>query len=188
MTRDQWLPLIAPVAIKMEQLFGTPAHVMVAHSAVECGWGAAIIGKHNHFGITKADRHALFVMQPTKEVFTPDEAKWWRAKYPNRPLEPQGELNGKAVYKTVRPFADFPTLEDAARDWVSIVTGERGGQKRIDGQVVSYQGAWLQYRATNDWRAWCNRYLLIYATAGKADLVARIAEQRNVMTALEAAA
>lgn len=199
MTRDQWLPLIAPCALKMEQLFGTPAHVMVAHSAVECGWGDAIIGKHNHFGITLAERHKLSAMAPTKEAFTPEEARWWRAKYPDRPLSDSyidkdgikrfyGKIGNKTIYKTVRPFADYPTLEDAARDWVSIVTGERGGQKKVGNEVISYQGAWLRYRATNDWKAWCKRYLLVYATAGHADLVVQIAEQRNVMAALEAAA
>lgn len=188
MDRNQWLSLIAPVALKMESLFGTPAHVMVAHSAVECGWGAAIIGQHNHFGITAAERHTLNVMRPTKEVLSDDEARWWKAKYPGRPLNPVGSLNGKTVYSTVRPFADYPTLEDGARDWVAIVTGERGGGKRINGRLITYQSAWLQFRATSDWKAWAQQYLQIYATAGKADLVIRIAEQRNVINAIEAAA
>ncbi len=192
MNRDQWLSTIAPCALKMESLFASPprvtfAHVMVGHAAMESGWGARTIGRFNCFGITLAERHTISVMKPTKEAFTDAQAEFWRKRYPDRPLratdengKPYGKIGNKTIYATVRPFADFPDLEAAARDWVSIVRGERG--------TTALKHAWTRHLATGDWKQWCREYLPVYASAGHVDPVIQIAQQRNVLTALEAAA
>lgn len=184
MTRNEWLGLVCPIAVRMERLYGFPAQVLVAHWAVECGWGSAIIGKHNYFGMKRARRHQMWVDVPrTKEWFSDVDLARWRAKNPGRKFElvqtderPPGP--GKRLYVVSDQFADYPTLEQAALDYIHLLTCERG----------PYAQAWLQFRADGDVDSFVRNYIRVYATADKADLVSRIARQRNVIEAVSEAA
>lgn len=171
-TRESWLAAVAPVAVAMDQQYGFPANVLVAHWAVECAWGYRVIGGSNHCGMKWRERHGERKVEvTTHEWFTQAEAD--RQKALGKVLYPTGKRKAeKAEYRMVDAFADYATIEDCGRDFVHLL------------RTGIYASAWENYRRTDDWHRFVRDYMRHYATANKAELVIQIAEQANVRLAI----
>lgn len=172
--RESWLAAVAPIAVEMENLFDFPANVLIAHWATECGWGTKVIGQHNYCGMKWRPRHGTHKVDVmTHEWITLAEAARRRAG--GRRLDLTGQSKGNLYeYQMIDTFADFDSMEACARDFVDLL---RGG---------IYAPAWVAYKASNDWRQYVGDYMKLYATANKAALVIQIAEQSNVILAINA--
>ena len=146
MDRDERLKEFAAVAVQLQMETGVPARMMIAQWAIESDWGAKPVGGFNYFGIKKRDRHAKSAESWTKE---------------ERSGRKRSELH---------LFADFNSIEEAARDYVYIIT-----------EAETYAKAWdrfLQNRNIGQLAATISRY---YASdSSYTDLLLQIAGQKNV--------
>lgn len=87
----------------------------------------------------------------------------------------QEVINGKRQTQTLE-FADYPSLLDSCLDYIWLIT--RG---------APYSKAWADYKIDKDFSSFANRVLAIYATAQYGTLALQIANQPNVLAAIEVA-
>lgn len=151
--RKRRLAEIAAIAVRLEAETGVPAALLVAQWAVESAWGARPIGAANYFGIKKSARHLRSCRVPTTEY-----------------------ISGKRT-ETNAEFADYNSLEDAARDYAWLISNG-----------WPYREAWKQYLATRDFDALATAVARIYATDPQYGLLIQtVAKQGNVRAAIDAA-
>lgn len=65
-----WLAEVAPAAVEAGKRAGVPPRFLLARAAVETGWGAHKVGKHNILGLKKAMAHRLSAWSWTQEFLT----------------------------------------------------------------------------------------------------------------------
>lgn len=150
MTREQRLAEIGKIAARIELETGLPAKMLVAQWAAESQWGAKPVGKFNCFGIKRAARHSKWVTVRTHEV----------------------------IHGVSRPFdlefADYDSLEEAARDYAWLITNGS-----------PYRTAWTLFEAAR--AKLITDVCAVYATSpAYGALVTKIAAQKNVADAIRA--
>jgi flagellum-specific peptidoglycan hydrolase FlgJ len=151
--RKRRLAEIAAIAVRLERETGVPAALLVAQWAVESAWGARPIGAANYFGIKKSARHARSCRVQTAE-----------------------HIGGKRI-EICAEFADYNSLEDAARDYAWLISNG-----------WPYREAWKQYLATRDFDGLAAAIARVYATDPQYGLLIRtVAKQDNVRAAIETA-
>jgi len=170
-----------------------PSWLLVSAWAIESSWGQKKIGENNYFGMKFVpERHEMSVWSPTVEYLTADQL--------NKTLLTRQEQSDSIRYLNSRivtdpldknynkwkvdcecRFADYPSFQAGLEDVVKLLGCIYNPYKSI------YKLAWRAYRDSGNWRQFAKDYGAIYATGGGySDLLIKIAEQKNVKTALSA--
>lgn len=178
MSRQQRLSEIAKVAVGFEKQTGYPPEVVVAQWAVESRWGERMSGKNNPFGMTYRPRHSGYTWVMTREELTdPQIADLDAAE--RETISSKTPIASRPGYFNItlnRRFADYPSLIDAVRDKVGLITTS-----------PRYTTAWTGYLRNKNIPELIDAIAAAgYATAGNyTALVKQIAAQRNVQDAIQ---
>jgi flagellum-specific peptidoglycan hydrolase FlgJ len=178
--RQERLDAISVIATRLEEQTLVPAKLTVAIWAVESQWGLTPVGRANYFGIKRADRHAMWCFSPTHEIFTQGQIDAWNRAHPDHPCRDVKPLaSGRFNVVIDDEFADYPSIEDSARDFAWLVS-----------QGPPYRLAFSHYVLDRDFNAYVKAVIVLdhYATSGYGELALEIAAQSNVNEALMAAA
>jgi len=152
--RVERLTEVSAIAVRLERETGYPAAVLVGQWALETGWGAQPACTHNYFGI-KFDpgRHTLSCTVATSEAFNRQELASWERSHGKATVlhtYPDGSVSVSLADR----FADYASLEDSCRDYVSLVEG-----------TESYRAAWSLYQQTHDAERFAALLARQYATS-----------------------
>lgn len=176
--RIKQLADVAQVAVLVERETRVPAQAIVSQWALESKWGDKPVGHANYFGMKKADRHKLFVLRPTHEVFTQAQIDDWNRKHPDRPAKVFNPTpDGRFYVEISDEFADYPDLMASALDYAWLIShGE------------PYAEGWREYLQGGSVNGLITAIAKHYATGiGYAQFACTIANQNNVVQAIAAA-
>lgn len=168
----------AKIAVQVERERDYPPELLIAQWAVESGWGLSPSGRNNCFGMTRAKRHGdNWDWVPTREVLTQAAIDGLsvaeRGKITSTKLRPDGKFD----VRLQRQFACYDSVLEGVIDKVNLI--QNG---------APYKAMFEQYKVDRDLNALIDAVARVYATdPGYAVLVKRIANQRNVREAIEAA-
>ena len=160
MTRQQFLDLITPAALKAEALYGVPATLCLAQAAIESRWGKKPIG-NNYWGIKRAKRHTMFKTRKTYEVVDGDKVQ------------------------IIAEFADYPSVEDGAADYAWLLSNApvyraAWEQFKRDGDINGFIERYALVYATDHAYA-----MLVKAVSGQANVQTAINNLRPKKEILE---
>lgn len=176
-TREQQakaLEIITPLATKAERLYGVPCEMTVAQAMIESAWMRKVVGNHNCYGMKKMPRHKASAWVKTREVLTDAQLKTLRRKVVAKTLG----TDGKWDVVIEDEFADFPSFEDAVKDYAWLISSGS-----------PYAKAWEKFKRNSvDWESLACDISGIYATGrGYADLLIAVAKMPTVRVAIEKA-
>lgn len=144
MTSDRaaWLSEIAPCAVNAEERTGYPAPAVIAAAAAESGWGKAVTGDYNVFGLTRAVApEAPQKLCATHERLTHEQVE---ALSPDERVTVTGIVPlGGGLFSVAlsRWFPSFGSLQEAVDCYVELITtGPR------------YAAAWALYQSERNIR------------------------------------
>ena len=113
MTQDQFINVLYPAAVKVQESHGLPALAIVAQSALETGWGKSVPG-NMFFGIKAGSswtgkKQLLWTHEYVNGVYTRVQA-WFRAY--DTPLDSLRDyanlIKGNTRYKAALNYPDDP--------------------------------------------------------------------------------
>jgi flagellum-specific peptidoglycan hydrolase FlgJ len=177
-TLETRLNEVAHIAVRLAQVTGCPAQLLIAQWAIESKWGEKPVGHANYFGIKRAARHTKWCTVPTQEVFTPAQLETWDHQHAASPARVITTLpDGRLRVEIYDEFADYDSLDASCQDYAWLIT-----------QGEPYHRAWQQYQRDKSLADLIGRVAQNYATApGYAELSEKIATQSNVVTAIAVA-
>lgn len=171
------LPEIAAASVECERSTGVPAELLAAQCILESGWLQRFPGG-NCFGIKAYPGQHGRQLLATDEWLTDRELREFLAKGDGRtaelaqPVRTNGK--GRKQYRVQDWFATFASLADCFRKRALLFHAGR------------YRASYLNYLNDRDLPALVRSIAPIYATDETyADLVLRILQQPDVMTAIE---